>query len=73
MCINKLIECYLTKNYLLYQKFFKENLLAGTTTTFWQTFLLLIKQKSSLAKNTINQALEKILRSISKVVMFGWV
>ena len=62
--------CYTTKGYRLCLKSFKQSLLAGTTTIFWQGILVLIKPESLLAGKTTGQALEKMLRPMLKAATF---
>lgn len=65
-----LIEYYITKDYLSYQILFKQGLLVNIITIYWPVILILIKQENFLVGNTIDQALEKILRSILKAATF---
>ena len=65
-----LIGCCIIKGYYLYQKLFKQSLLANITTTYWQNTLILIKPKSLSAKNTIDQTSKRMLKFISKNATF---
>ena len=67
------MEYWTTGDYHSYPRLFEQNSSVNTTTIFLQKILASIKQKTSLAKNTIDQASEEILRSMSKVVMYTWV
>lgn len=70
MAKKKLIECYSTKSYCLYPKLFEPSLSINITTTFSQAICILIKRKSLLTGNTINKALIKMLRYMSKAVTY---
>ena len=64
------IKCCTIKNYHLYLKLFKQNFLACDTIIYWYNILVLIKLKSSLAKNIIGLTSKKMLNLISKTAIF---
>ena len=61
---------YITKDYRLYLKSFKQSLSVDKMTTLWQDILALIKLRTSLARNNIDQASEEILRFTSKIMTY---
>ena len=67
-----LIEYCTTRSYCLYLELFKQSLLAGTITIYWQAILVSIKQKNLLFGNIISQAWKRMLKLISKVEIFAW-
>lgn len=67
-----LIWCCTTKGYYLYLKLFEQSSSTNTTIICLYVILILIKGENLLAKFTIDQVLEKILRSMIKVAMFIW-
>lgn len=64
------MQYYIIREHRLYLKLFKKSLLANIITIHWLNILFLIKQKKLLVENTIKQALEKMLRSMSKTILF---
>ena len=64
------MKYYIAKNFDLYLKFFKQNLLANSITTYCQGILVLIKPESLLTRNIISLALERIFKSILKAITF---
>lgn len=73
MSMKKLIGYCITKSYDLYLKLFEQSSLAGTIMTLWNNILVSIKPKTSSTKSTIGQVFKKILRSISKTIIYAWV
>ena len=61
---------YITRDYSLYLKSFKQSLSVNATTTLWQVILISIKPKILFTENTIGQAFEEILRSILKSMTY---
>ena len=64
------MKCCNIKNYHLYLKLFKQNSSFDISTIYWQDILILIKLKSLLVGNIIDQALKRILKLMSKAVIF---
>lgn len=70
MAIKRLMEYYNTKSNFLSKKQSESSFLANITMIHSYSILVLIKYKSSLARNIIGRASGKMLRLISKIVIY---